>query len=142
MGCEFQVQVAIQEHLNLLYWLEFLVKVLLWEFHHKRGDWQGGMLAFLTLSSNIAHLHHHPSCQVSIGKIVLEQARDVWEPSQPADAILDKASLALAKGMLVYISKDRMKEHQKVSGVKTSLQQEILCPLESSTNTCIMGIGW
>lgn len=42
----------------------------------------------------------------------------VWEPSQPADAILDKTYLALAKGMLVYIGKDKMKEHQKVTGVK------------------------
>lgn len=58
----------------------------------------------------------------------------VWEPSQPADAILDKASLALAKGMSVNISKGRVKEHPKVSAVKISLQQEIMCSLESSTN--------
>lgn len=56
----------------------------------------------------------------------------VWKPSQPADAILDKVSLALAKGMLVHINKGRVKEHQQVSAVKISLQQDIMCPLESS----------
>ena len=81
------------------------------------------MPAFLTLSSNIVHLHHHPLCQVLIRKMVLCNQETVWEPSQPADAILDKASLALAKGMLVYISKGRVKEHQNVSAVNVSLQQ-------------------
>ena len=80
------------------------------------------MLAFLTLSSNIAHLLYHPSCQVSVGKSIEATKRVMAsEPSQSSGATPDKLSLALANGLLIYILEDKMKEHQKASGVKMSL---------------------
>lgn len=75
LGNRFQAQMAIKEHLNIICCLEFLVKAPLWKFYHKRGGWQGRMLEFLILSSNIVRLHHYPSCQVSIRKMVSEQPR-------------------------------------------------------------------
>lgn len=133
LGCGFPSLGDNNRALESPLWARaFFLRTLLWDFYHERGDSQGRVSAFLILSSPIIHLHHHPSYQVRINKNVLvvskHQKTASWRTIAIADVILDKTSSALAKGILVYISKDKVKDHQEISGVKTSLQWGTIYP--------------